>query len=172
MRAMLASLLAVALMAPVSSTAAKHEAVSWGKAGVSFAQYRNDAIQCGRKGYFRDVSHTQAAQVFKSATGQIETNEASLSSSAMAGDTARVMDIVGNSSRIVESTRPEMRMEEVGALLNETVANCLSARGYTRFRLTDAQQRRLGHLRRGTPQRHEFLYALASDPSVLADQAI
>jgi hypothetical protein len=172
MRAMLASLIAVALMAPVTTAAAKHEAVSWGKAGVSFDQYRNDAVQCGRKGYYRDVSHTDAAQVFKTATRRLENNDAQMQSAAIAGDDYGTMNAVAQSANIVESTRPDQRMKEVRTLLNETVANCLAARGYSRFRLTEAQQRRLGHLRRGTPQRHEFLYSLASDPAILTAQAI
>lgn len=172
MRAILGSLLAALLATPASAAAEKHGIVSWGKAGVSFAEYRNDAIQCGRKGYYRDVAGTEAAQVFKAASRQLETNEGSLQSAALLGNTEQVAGIVGNSARIVEGTRPEKRMKEVGALLNETVATCLAARGYRRFQLTPAQQRQLDHLRRGTPRRHEFLYSLGSDPKVLAEQAV
>lgn len=171
MRAILASLL-VASFAASAANAENPGMVSWGKAGVSFAQYRNDAVQCGRKGYWRDVSHTEAAQVFKSASRQLETNEGSLQSAALLGNTEQVAGIVGNSARIVAGTRPEKRMKEVGTFLNETVANCLAARGYTRFQLTPEQQRRLDHLRRGTPPRHQYLYSLGSDPRVLAQQAV
>jgi hypothetical protein len=37
---------------------------SWGKASVAFDTYRADAVECGREGYFADVSDTEAAKVF------------------------------------------------------------------------------------------------------------
>lgn len=171
MRLVLACLIGVALAAPAQG-ASPRALVSWGKAGVSFAQYRNDAVQCGRKGYYRDVSGTEAAQVFKRATRQLDSNEAGMQTAALVGETDRLMSIIGQSARIVEGTRPELRMREVRTVLNDTVATCLTARGYVRFGLTEAQRRRLNHLRRGTPARHEFLYGLGSDPKVLAAQAV
>jgi len=153
------------LSAPLA--AARTEAVSWGKPGVSIDQYRIDAITCGRAGYYMDVSNTEAAQVFKGATSQLQTNETDLTN-AMG---PRVLDIVTQSARIVEATRPEARMRDVAGLMQAKVDDCLRQRGYVRFRLTDAQRKQLGHLHLGSAERHAFLYRLATDSAVLKDQA-
>jgi len=68
----------VAALFAVPLTAARTEAVSWGKAGISIDQYRTDSITCGRAGYYAGVSNTDAAHVFKAATGQLQANEAIL----------------------------------------------------------------------------------------------
>ena len=48
--------------------------------------------------------------------------------------------------------------------------NCLLARGYRRFRLTPDQQVHLNALPRGTQQRHQYLYTLATNPAVMRAQ--
>lgn len=136
--------------------------VSWGKVGISLEQYRHDAVQCGRAGYYRDVSHTEAAQVFKNASRQLEANENS---------GADVGTFIA-SARIVEGTRPEMQIAQVRAYLQEATDRCLTELGYSRFRLTGAQQRQLRRLHLGSPERHAYLYSLASDPAVLRSQAV
>ena len=165
--------LAFLLSAPLG--AAKTEAVSWGKAGVSIKQYRQDAVECGRAGYYADVSGTQAAKVLKRATGELESNETDLSMIAMDPSPDRgamLADIVNRSARIVEGTRADMQMQDVGALMQTKVDDCLRQRGYMRFRLTDQQRKHLAHLHLGSPERHAFLYDLATDPNVLTTQAI
>jgi hypothetical protein len=181
MRQPLRCAVAIACLLPAPLLGARTEAVSWGKPGVTIEQYRRDAVECGRAGYYLDVSETEAAHVFKAATGQLESNEASLPSLAMlAGDgppserAAAAMDvagIVGRSAHIVEGTRPQERIRAVGTLMQGTVDDCLRQRGYIRFRLTDAQRRQLGRLHLGSPARHAYLYGLATDPVVLREQA-
>jgi hypothetical protein len=151
----------VALPAP--ALAAKAVSVAWGKTGVSFDQYRRDAVDCGRAGYYLDVSGTDAARAFKWGSRQLEASE------------NRVADILTTaitSARIVEVTQPEKRMKDVGALLQATVNGCLVERGYTPFRLTKAQQSRLRRLHMGSPERHAYLYGLGTDENVLRSQAI
>ena len=174
--------LAVACLLSDPLAAAKTEAWSWGKPGVSIDQYRTDAITCGRSGYYTDVSNTEAAHVFKRATKDIEANEAGLSSVAMlAGsgppETRRAAgmelgNIVIQSAHIVEGTRPRERMKDVGALMQAKVDDCLTGRGYMRFRLTPQQRKHLGSLHLGSPERHIYLYQLATDPDVLKVQAM
>ena len=164
MRRLLTSFCACTLMAtPLLS--AKPTSISWGKLGISIDQYRDDAITCGRAGYYRDVAGTEAAQTFKRATSELESNESDLRNQPP-------MDIVGVSSRIVTATRPAERMQEVRELLNDTVAVCLRQRGYTPFWLSKAQQNRLRHLHLGSPERHAYLYGLATSPEILRLQAI
>jgi hypothetical protein len=177
-------LIAVAVVPLLSAplAAARTEAVSWGKPGVSIDQYRTDAVTCGRLGYYADVSNTEAAHVFKDATGQLTANEAALSTTAMMAGSgspearrAAMMDlnnIVDRSAHIVESARPTERMKAVGNLLQAKVDDCLRARGYVRFRLTPQQRRHLAHLHLGSPARHAYLYSLATDPRVLQAQAM
>ena len=84
----------------------------------------------------------------------------------------QVGGMVSRSVHIVEGTRPQERMKAVGALMQGTVDECLRQRGYTRFRLTDAQRKQLSRLHLGSVERHAFLYSLAADPAILRDQAM
>lgn len=160
------------LLLPSAALAAKPPMVSWGKPGVTLAAYREDAVQCGRQGYYLDVSNTEAAKVFKDASRQLENNENNITASAMTGDTNRIMNMAVDSARIVERTQPARRMKEVRTLLQDTVAACLQARGYRQFRLSVSQQRRLRAFRLGSPERHAYLHGLASDPAVLETQQL
>jgi len=124
--------------------------------------------------------------VFKTATGQLEANEAGLPSLAMlaqggppaqdaperAAAAMEAADIVGRSAHIVDRTRPQERMKAVGTLMQGAVDDCLRQRGYIRFRLTEAQRKQLSRLHLGSPARHAYLYRLATDPAVLRDQAM
>jgi hypothetical protein len=152
------------LAAPMPLAAAPAPEFSWGKPGITIEQYRLDAVQCGRKGYYRDVSNTDAAKVFKRATSMIENNEGA---SGWGSLQTYIL-----SAQIVQSTQPEKRMAEVRVYLEEAVITCLTGRGYTRFRLTKEQRARLGRLHLGSPERHAFMFSLASDPEVLAKQAV
>jgi len=182
MRRDLPCVIAVVFLLSAPLAAAKTEAVSWGKPGVSIDQYRSDAITCGRLGYYMDVSNTEAAHVFQDATSGLETNETDLSSPAnlpRSGNPMdspdylyRIMGIVNRSERIVENTRPTERMKEVGSLMQAKVDDCLRSRGYVRFRLTPAQRKQLSHLHGGSAERHLYLYHLATDPEVLKAQAM
>src|SRR4051812_24713900 len=85
--------------------AATPHATSWGKSGVSMDQYRRDAGECGRAGYYLDVSKTEAAQVFKRATGQLQANETHLA--AADAKPPEILNIVTTSAHIVEDARPD-----------------------------------------------------------------
>lgn len=172
-------LLTTQIAAP--SIAARSEPYSWGKPGVSLAEYRRDAIECGRSGYYLDVSQTEAASVFKDASRQLESNEASLQSTASfmsdpnpgvrQSAMTSVMTMVARSAHIVEGARPKERMQQVGTLMQGTVDDCLRSRGYVRFKLTRAQRNRLQQLHHGSPARHDYLFRLSADPAVLSAQA-
>lgn len=158
---------ALASLIHSSLAAAKTETTSWGKSGVSMDQYRRDAVECGRAGYYLDVSKTEAARVLQRATGQLQANEADLASA----EGPEIMNIVTSSAHIVEGARPDERMRQIGDRLQTTIDDCLRQRGYVRFRLTDPQRKHLGHLHLGSPERHAYLYRLATDSDVLTAQA-
>lgn len=159
----------VLLLLPAASFAKERPMLSWGKPGITLDAYRTDAVACGREGYYLDVSNTEAAKVFKQASSQLQNNEASLS---MGGSLDRTIQIANDSSRIVERTRPAERLKDVRTLLQDTVSNCLRARGYTPFQLTREQQRYVQSLKIGSPARHAYLHGLASNPVILAAQKL
>jgi hypothetical protein len=181
MRPALPCAVAVAFLMSAPIAAAKTEATSWGKPGISIDQYRTDSITCGRAGYYMDVSHTEAAHVFKDATSQLTANEASMTQTAMiAGSSGaermaaqmELSDMVSRSAHIIENTRPKERMKDVGNLMQSKVDDCLKGRGYTRFKFTAAQRKQLSRLHLGSVERHIYLYQLATDPAVLKAQAM
>lgn len=175
MRRSFSTTIAVACLLSAPVAAAKTEAASWGKPGVSIDQYRTDAITCGRAGYYADVSNTQAAKVFRRATNDLEANETDLSLISMdpspsAG--AMLATIVTRSAMIVEGTHADAQIKDVGALMQAKVDDCLRNRGYVHFRLTDSQRKHLAHLHLGSAERHIYLYQLGTDPAVLTAQAM
>ncbi|MCW3845702.1 hypothetical protein OF829_00510 [Sphingomonas sp. LB-2] len=185
-------MIALTMIALLAAPAPRAPEVSWGKAGISFEQYRRDAVECGRMGANRDVSGTNAARIFRNATQQLDTVSDGGSgvvvnmwetdhldaSGGATGNTryeeapTQAVETGQRQSRIVESTRPQKRIGEVRVFMEDAVNQCLAERGYTRFRLTREQRSRLGHLRYGTPERHAYLFSLASDPHVLETQAV
>lgn len=187
----LAILATALLVTPVPLSAAPAPEYSWGKAGITLEQYRHDAVECGRMGHYRDVSGTNAARIFRNASGQLHTISSGSgvvvnmwetdhldASGGATGNTryeeapTMAVETSRKQSQIVESTRPQKRIAEVRVFMEEAVTTCLTERGYTRFRLTAEQRKRLSHLRPGSPERHAFLFSLASDPRVLASQAV
>jgi hypothetical protein len=185
MRALIPAAAAAALLA--SPASARDLEFSWGKPGISFDQYRGDAVSCASEGYYLDVSHTDAAKLFRAASGQLDAMAPMgvpmvdgtsplmnplLSEGLKADpDAARSADYGTRQAQIVAATRPEKRMKEVGQLMTLTIERCLAGLGYHRFRLTHDQQRALRKFKRGTLERRAYLYSLATNPAVLHDQA-
>ena len=172
MRAFLAVSL-VGLMA-ASAAAAPAPEDSWGKAGVTFIQYRQDAADCAVQGYLLDISQTQDAQDFVRATKELDSVPGGLViQSTGITPTSSSVDVVswGNiQQHIIDSLRPEERFKNIKAMQLAKTASCLVQRGYSKFRLTDDQRRQLKHLKFGSDQRRVYLYSLASNPAVLQSQ--
>ena len=55
-----------------ASFAAPAPQESWGKVGISLAQYRQDALECGLKGHYTDVSNTQDAKELVTASRRLD----------------------------------------------------------------------------------------------------
>ena len=150
----------LAVTIPASAQAAP---ISWGLAGVSLVRYRADAVECGRLGANADISKDPATQAIVAAEQFTERN---LNAPINGSDTALEQALM------VRRLRPAKKLADAqSAMLTET-ETCLTRLGYRRFMLTSEQSRRLGHLRLGTPERHAYLHALASDPAVLAKQLV
>jgi hypothetical protein len=117
---------------------------SWGKPGVSYLQYRTDAVECAwLAGSAAPVSVATVDQVFAFDGGDV--------------------------FEVMESTkRNQYRMwNNVADQLEPALETCLRGRGYRPFKLTDEQNAQLKALKRGSASRHRYLYGLAVDPDVL-----
>jgi hypothetical protein len=117
---------------------------SWGKPGISFLQYRTDAVECAwLAGSAAPVSVATVDQVFAFDGGDV--------------------------FEVMESTkRNQYRMwNNVADQLEPALETCLRGRGYRPFKLTDEQNAQLKALKRGSASRHRYLYGLAVDPDVL-----
>lgn len=163
-RPTIAIAVAASLAAIATPAAAEPSPVdSWGRAGVDFETYRTDAVECASLAYHADVSQTSQAKIFIRGTKQME----SADFSALDG-----LQRAYRYAQIEHSVRPELRMEQLHDRLEGVVADCLTERGYTQFRLTDMQREQLSGLKKGTDERRQFLYMLASDPEVLEQQPV
>ena len=162
-RLALAAAATFALTATPALAVGKGRDVSWGRTGISFEQYRADALECGNRAYGAEV---EVPQYNAAVAGW---GVASLPSSVWIGlNPGRVYVY---SSELADSYRNFVRWHTIDQL-QAVVDSCLVEKGYQRFRLTSAQMRTLRRLERNSPERHQFLYSLGSDGNVLAAQAI
>ncbi|OYW97956.1 MAG: hypothetical protein B7Z12_20690 [Caulobacter vibrioides] len=137
---------------------------SWGKAGISFLQYRTDAVECA---YLVEtkapVSIPQVDLTF--AIDMPTPGGAPVSPETATADLSAVVDY---------AAQYQMRMNKhwrrVSQQLEPAMATCLKARGYQRFRLTGAQTAELKRLPAGTRGRQVYLWRVAVDRDVLATQ--
>jgi len=163
-RSGIALVIATVMILPASPTAAADKPfVSWGRAGVDFETYRNDSIECAGSAYFADVSETEQAQAFVRGTTRMESID---------GLPLDPIEMAARYAEIERSVRPERRMEQLERGLQQILEDCLIERGYAQFSLTDEQREQLSDLKKGSPERHQFLHALASNPEVLKAQAL
>ncbi len=176
---MFARLSVVLLCLSGTALAADPPRTSWGRAGVGLEQYRADAIECGRAGIATDVADMKAVKTLIAASRQLDAvlnqpGTASAPASPSAGGMVEIdpatLARAQQAAQITESTNPRARFREVRGALQSTTDQCLTAKGYIRFTLTREQREHLEGLKRGTPERHAYLHALASDPEVLKRQ--
>jgi len=163
-----------------SAASAPAPTESWGKAGITLAQYRQDALECGLRGYYTDISKTQDAKEFVRASRQLDTITAGAMGPSTTGSNntgpsgnnsieqaAQYADI---QQHIIEGVRPDERMRNIKKTLVANDQQCLVQRGYSKFVLTDDQRRALHKLKDGSDARRAYLYNLASNPAVLQNQ--
>ena len=165
---------------PLVAAAAPKE--SWGKPGVTLAQYRQDALFCGLKGYYTDISKTEDAKAFVSASKQLDavTQGASapmtIESNGMGPDTTNSAEIAAGfadqQQHIVDSVRPDERYKSIKKTLVTNDEQCLASRGYSKFALTGGQRKALSKLKAGSDARRAYLYSLATDPNVVQGQKV
>jgi hypothetical protein len=140
-----------------AAAAATRPALTWGKAGVSYEEYRADATACLRAAAATDLTGTEPAEALALASRRIET--------ALNTDPWAV-------AQATDSARADLRVRQARDILQARLNHCLVAHGYHRFRLTDAQRHQLNHWNTRQPERQAYLHSLASDPQVLASQGV
>ena len=172
---MISGLMFMLVMSSASAAPAPQD--SWGKAGVSLAQYRQDAVDCATAGYNLDISKTEDAQAFVRASRQLDNipggGTVQITSAPGSPDNNSInamLDFSDTEQHIIDSVHPEQRFREIKKMQLSKVDDCLVQRGYSKFRLNGEQRHRLSKLKFGSDQRREYLYRLASDPNVLASQ--
>ena len=176
MRRLFAVVVVSLLATSVNAAPAPQE--SWGKAGISLAQYRQDALDCGKAGYALDISNTDDAQQFVRASRELNNLPGpSISQTVGTGSGApSSVDVTVNyaniQQHIIERIRPEERFKHIKQMQLAKTDECLVQRGYSKFRLTDEQRRRLSHLKFGSDERRAYLYGLASNAAVLDSQKV
>ena len=174
MRYLVSGLAAMLVMGSASAAPAPQD--SWGKAGISFLQYRQDAVDCAIEGYNLDISKTEDAQAFVRASRELQNIPGGMivqTTTPGAPNANSVNDMVDFSNiqqHIVDSVRPDQRFKNIKQMQLAKIDECLAHRGYSKFRLSEEQRHRLSKLKLGSDQRREFLYSLASNPSILSSQ--
>jgi hypothetical protein len=158
-----------------AASAARPPALSWGKPGISYETYRADATACLRVAAATDLTGTEPANALVLASRRIETGlttDYTPMVSPGGPAFAPVMLAVNRVARERIAARPDLRIRQARNILQSRLDACLAAHGYRRFRLTDAQKRQLDHFDPRRPERQVYLHSLASDPQVLATQAV
>ena len=140
-----------------SAAQARRPALSWGKPGVSYADYRADATACLREAAATDLTGTEPADALVLASRRVET--------AANADPWSV-------AQAIDAARPDLRIRQARDIIQARLDHCLEAHGYRRFTLTDGQRRRLNRFTLRQPERQVYLHSLASDPQVLASQGV
>ena len=161
-RLAMAALAALTLAATPALAVGQGRDVSWGRTGISFEQYRADALECGNRAYGAEVDVPPYGPV-------ASWGAAVLPGAIWTRLTPGRVPIY--TSTYVDGYRHHAWWHTVDQL-QAIVDSCLVEKGYQRFRLTSAQMRTLRRLERNSPERHQFLFSLGSDSNVLATQAI
>ncbi len=148
----LALVMSVLSAGAMAEPSADRGTLSWGKVGVSFLQYRTDAVECTTEGTLAELPETPS---------QLETPP------PMGLDMPDIHAYVTNlRMQAMQQSR------QARASRQEIVDLCLMQRGYQPFLLTDDQRSQLRAFDRGTIARHRFLYSLATDADILAHQGV
>lgn len=158
----LTALTCVLLAATAAQAQRQRGDESWGKTGISYLQYRTDAVECAYKvGKDAPVEYAEVDLIFG-------TN--------IALPTAE-KDVDMPMRELVDAAAPNPgRMSHpyrmVASQLQQPLAKCLGDRGYRRFRMTKDQVKELRSLSPGSKARQVYLWNLAVDPEIQQRQVV
>ena len=170
------ALIAIAALSACATTPAGP--TSWGKPGVSMADYRLDSGQCIIEA--SGGSPTQGADA--STSKSTDPNQTSDTSGSRGGTNGPAGVASGGAIVYSGSANPEdanqaaiqQRAQELSAKRAQKLGleRCLASRGYRQFRLTPEQAARLATLPEGSAERRTYLHSIGSDPAVIAAQGL
>lgn len=154
------------LLATSAAVAAPSKGETWGKAGVSFLQYRTDAVECAYEAETKaPVKIAQVDLAFMIDSAQLDANPQQ-DLTKPNPDINAVLDYAAQSRMRMDRT-----WREVARQIEPALTSCLTARGYQRLKLTAEQASELKRLRPGARARNVYLWSLAADPGILQAQA-
>jgi len=149
--------------APAGALNVKKRNESWGKPGVSFAQYRADALEC--------ANMTYGAPIALHPLPPMPTGYVGVALPSGLWLDLRPSHVMIYTTTLVEGIKHATWMD-ISEQLQVVLNQCLVEKGYSRFRLTSDQMGRLNHLKRTSPERQQYLYQLGSDAAVVVTQKI
>ena len=163
-----------------AAVAANAPQTSWGKAGVSFDDYRADATACLRVAAATDLTGTEPANALVLASRRMATGQTNDYTPSIGGASATSSPVTGGFDPMIEAAnrmqqermaaRPDLRLRQAHDIMQRRLDHCLEGRGYHRFRLTDEQRHRLRSFSETGLARQAYLHSLASDPHILQAQ--
>ena len=151
---------------------------SWGKPGVSMADYRLDGGQCIIEASGGGPTQGADASTSKSTdSNQAGDTSGSRGGTNGPGGVAPGGAIVYSGSASAEDANQaaiQQRSQELSAKRAQKLGleRCLASRGYRQFKLTPEQAAHLASLPEGSAERRAYLHSIGSDPAVIAAQGL
>jgi hypothetical protein len=166
-----AALLAIAALAAAApAEAADAPQFAWGKAGVAYEAYREQAYQCAMAGFGSDIADSAPVETLRKATRRLEALDGQLQTIGGAPDpVAAASRYASEAASVRAAARPEKQVQAVKQLMFSVMQQCMIDHGYTRFALTEQQRTQWSALAEAQDRR-VFLHKLASDAAVLEQQ--
>lgn len=156
-------------LAPTVAAALDAPKVSWGKADVSYEQYRADALDCGKNGLATDIDNSDPVNTLRTAAMQLQALDDHWTNINV--NRAELPADAYERQQIETAARPKEQFAKIKAMMFVAVRKCMSDHGYARFTLTDAQRaemNKIGDLN----GRRQYLFKLASNREVLEKQKL
>ena len=170
---------AALLIILADSASAKDAApqVVWAKAGVSYEQYRGDALKCGMTGLASNIDNSKEVKTLARASSQLDAVDASTQAGIGQGaDPTGQADLASAAAsraeqeqQIIAATRPDQQYAGIKTLMFEAVRRCMAKLGYAKIVLTADQRKEYDGIK-GADARRLYVHKLASDPHVLETQ--
>lgn len=150
----------------------------WAKAGVSYEQYRGDALECAQQGLASDIDNSQEVKTLARASQQLEGIDASgqTSSGRSTGSTGQPDMVAAATDRAIEqqtiiaAAQPERQYAGIKEKMFVVVRSCMIKHGYAKIVLTENQRKEYVGIKGGADIRRAYIHKLASDPHVLETQ--
>ena len=163
-----ALVLAAASLSAPAQAADDAPQFAWGKAGVSYEQYRSDGNDCAEYGLNIDISDTEAVAKLRRATQQLEAADSQFGAAASADPMDAGIRHAQEAASIRAAARPEQQLQAIKEIIFAATQQCMAEFGYVLFALTEEQRSAMAQLNK--QERRTYLHSLASDGAILEQQ--